>query len=78
MFYLPSIGAAVSHPLSADDIWKSHVADGSTKEIIVIPTAVFKYIRPHIVRREKWNFPKPGKQKNNLELFQTFGLTNTM
>jgi hypothetical protein len=38
----PSMGAAVSQPLSADDISKSHVADGSTNEMIVMPTAVFK------------------------------------
>lgn len=39
---LPNIGAAVSHPLSSEDIWKSHVADGKTKDSIVIPRAVFK------------------------------------
>lgn len=38
---LPSIGAAVNKPLSFDDILKSHVADGRTNEMIVIPMAVF-------------------------------------
>lgn len=38
---LPSIGAAVSNPLSLDDIRKSQVADGKTNDIIVIPIAVF-------------------------------------
>lgn len=39
---LPSIGDAVSQPLSEDVIWKSHVADGNTNEMIVMPTAVFR------------------------------------
>lgn len=51
MIYLPSIGAAVNHPLSAEVIWKSHVAEGKTKDNIVMPTAVFMYIRPHTVNR---------------------------
>lgn len=38
---LPNIGAAVSQPLSADVILKSHVAAGNTKDTIVIPMAVF-------------------------------------
>lgn len=37
----PNIGAAVNKPLSLDDMRKSHVADGKTNEIIVIPMAVF-------------------------------------
>lgn len=50
---LPNIGAAVRSPLSLEDIWKSHVADGRTNDIIVIPTAVFKYKHPHSVSRRK-------------------------
>lgn len=61
MHFIPNIGAAVSHPLSSEDIWKSHVADGRTNDNIVIPTAVFKYIKPHTVSNKKWNFPKPRK-----------------
>lgn len=41
MKVLPSIGAAVNKPLSLDDIRKSHVADGKTNDIIVMPIAVF-------------------------------------
>lgn len=58
-FFLPSIGAAVNHPLSDEDIWKSQVAEGRTNDIIVIPTAVLRYISPHIVKSVKWNFPNP-------------------
>lgn len=27
--------------------------------MIVMPTAVFKYISPHTVNNKKWNFPNP-------------------
>lgn len=39
--YLPNIGAAVSHPLSAEVMRKSQVAAGSTNETMVMPMAVF-------------------------------------
>lgn len=59
---LPNIGAAVSQPLSADVIWKSHVAAGKTNDTIVMPMAVFAYISPVIAMRQKWKRPKPEKE----------------
>lgn len=60
---LPNMGAAVSQPLSADVIWKSHVAAGSTNDTMVIPMAVFAYISPQIAIRQKWKRPKPETKR---------------
>lgn len=71
-YKLPSMGVAESKPLSSDVIKKSHWADGNTNDTIVIPMAVFAYIKPHTVKSKKWNFPNP----KTIFLFKTLSKTD--
>lgn len=49
--YLPISGTADNFPLLAEDSWKSHSAEGKTKDNVVVLIAHVAYISPVTARR---------------------------